>query len=154
MQDSPLLTRYAQALNLSADAAGWRLFLECVPRWQRGFVRLHCRLRPRLYACDWRLIREAGLATTLQAVDDALDRWQHCAPCARSWGREWFHWRVSGRRLLNVARQSLVEVPSPGGPVERSLPSPLALQQPVSRSRAMLRRSLVLHSPARVRLYG
>lgn len=103
MQDSPLLNRFAQRHNLPPESALRRLFLEAVPRWQRPFVRLHSRIRPRLYAGDWRLIAELAKATTMQGVDDALDRWHHSAGHFESFGRNHLHWRVSGRRVLALA---------------------------------------------------
>ena len=103
MQDSPLLNRFAQRHNLPPESALRRLFLEAVPRWQRPFVRIHSRIRPRLYAGDHRLIAELAKATTMQGVDDALDRWHHSAGHFDSFGRNHFHWRVSGRRVLALA---------------------------------------------------
>ena len=148
MQDSPLLERYAQRLRLSPEAARRRLFYECVPRWQRGFVRLHSRLRPRLYACDWRLVHEAGLATTLQGVADAFDRWQHCAPLVSSWGRDRLHWRISGRRLLTLARVLLAEDTARTAKPARRMP--VALEH----ARAAVKRNFTVNASEWVRLHG
>lgn len=148
MQDSPLLTEFARRHNLPPEAALPRLFLETVPRWQRPFVRLHSRLRPRLYAGDWHLIAELAQATTMQGVADALDRWHHRADRFESFGRNHFHWRVSGRRVLALAA-ALLE----SHPTTRSTPKSAFV--PAALNRATDAMSASLHPSGQwVQLHG
>lgn len=156
MQDSPLLERYARRLNLTPEEARRRLFQECIPPRQRGIVRVHCLVRPRLYASDWRLVHEAGLATNMQGVMNALGRWQHCAPLVRSWGRELLHWRVSGRRLLAVARELFAAETAPAVAVAaaRTTRMPITVPAALGHAREAVRQTFEVGASNWVRLHG
>jgi hypothetical protein len=124
MPNPHLLERYSERLRISPEEARTRLFYECVQSWKRGFVRLHNGLRPGLYRHDWRLVEEAGKATSRQEVLDALDRWNHRSNSVPSYARDRWNWRVSGRRLLAVAMEVFKDTEEANAPSPVELPAP------------------------------
>jgi hypothetical protein len=80
------------------------LLLKCLPFWKRPLWILVETLVPSAFKHDREVIRDAGKATTMSEVAEAVDLLHYHGRFKSSFWRNSFGLRVSGRRLFELAK--------------------------------------------------
>ncbi|HTH48405.1 MAG TPA: hypothetical protein VMB21_12910 [Candidatus Limnocylindria bacterium] len=96
---------YCAKTGLQSEPALQHLFRQCIPLWKRPVMALIHWLDPSAFQLDWSVIQEAGEATSHTEVETAVDLLHYRGRRELSFWRDFLGFRISGKRLLELADQ-------------------------------------------------
>ncbi len=99
---------YCARTGLSSEAALQHLFRQCIPLWKRPVMALIHWLDPSVFQLDWAVIQEAAEATNHAEVETAVDLLHYRGRRDLSFWRDFLGFRISGKRLLQLADSLMV----------------------------------------------
>ena len=94
---------YCAKTGLESEPALQHLFRQCIPLWRRPVMALIHWFDPSTFQLDWSVIQEAALATNHTEVETAVDSLHYRGRRELSFWRDFLGFRISGRRLLEIA---------------------------------------------------
>ncbi len=94
---------YCAKTGLESEPALQHLFRQCVPLWRRPAMALIHWFDPAAFQLDWSVIQEAAQATNRAEVEMAVDSLHYRGRRDLSFWRDFMGFRISGKRLLEVA---------------------------------------------------
>ena len=99
---------YCTHTGLAPEPALQHLFRQCIPLWRRPAMALIHWFDPAAFQLDWTVIQEAAMATNHTEVETAVDSLHYRGRRDLSFWRDFLGFRISGRRLLEVADSLMV----------------------------------------------
>lgn len=94
---------YCAKTGLTSEPALQHLFRQCIPLWRRPVMALIHWFDPGAFQLDWSVIQEAAQATNHAEVETAVDSLHYRGRRELSFWRDFLGFRISGRRLLEIA---------------------------------------------------
>ena len=107
LSPSPLEFRsaFARTFSLPPESFEREAFVRCVPPWYRPLAWALVRCWPAGFAQDWQVLQDVARATSLEEVRAFSGDFRGGIRHRHSLVRDRIGLRVSGRRLLTLARQ-------------------------------------------------
>ncbi|HVY70089.1 MAG TPA: hypothetical protein VHH73_09180 [Verrucomicrobiae bacterium] len=102
-----LQQRYCEQTGCPPGQFEEKIFNECLPPSAMPLARLVRRFRPHFFQSDFLAIRYCGEATSFQAIRSEIDSFAQENRDRGGFLRRNLKLRISGRRLMDVARQLL-----------------------------------------------
>lgn len=97
------IERFAEHIGRPLPAARRRLFYACIPWWRRPFVVLLEWVVQDTFRLDWAVIDDVAQRRSFEEVAHAVDVYRYRTSGDRSFVRRRLGFRISGRRLLDLA---------------------------------------------------
>lgn len=98
---------FARTFSRSPESFEREVFVRCVPPWYRPVAWAIIRWVPAWFSQDWQVLQDVARATSLEEVRVLSGDFRGGIRHRRSLIRDRIGFRVSGRRLMGLARQVL-----------------------------------------------